>query len=330
MKTLDEKLQRIAKDPACRDFILIDAKDADMAFGLAATGAEADGRLRSQPEYRRQMVENLEQGLVDGVLMSPSTADLLARHEKRFVGTRVTPAVRTNDSTDIWLASEGRYRETPSRPFRSASLEQLMYGGVKAAEDAAADVDLGLYSITFNNDAESDLRSLEAYKRFREEASEKGFRHFLEVFDPNRLSEPITDVARYVADCVVRTLAGAVGSARPLFLKVAYHGPAAMEQLADYDPSMIVGILGGSSGTSYDAFFQLWEARKYGARAAIYGRMINNSEHQPTFIQHLRWLADGDATDPREMVRSYHAAIGELGFRPIRDLESDLEATNRA
>ncbi len=38
-KSLDHKLTRIAADPACRDFILADAKDADMAYGLAAPGA---------------------------------------------------------------------------------------------------------------------------------------------------------------------------------------------------------------------------------------------------------------------------------------------------
>jgi hypothetical protein len=46
MKTLDAKLAAIHADPVgALDFILADAKDADMAFGLAATGAEP-ARLR--------------------------------------------------------------------------------------------------------------------------------------------------------------------------------------------------------------------------------------------------------------------------------------------
>ncbi len=118
------------------------------------------------------------------------------------------------------------------------------------------------------------------------------------------------------------------GKARPLFLKVVYHGPAAMEQLAGYDARLIVGILGGSSGTTLDAFQQLWEAKKYGARVALYGRMINNSEHQLTFIEHLRGLADG-RLEPREAVRSYHAALGRLKIAPYRTLEDDLQATPR-
>ena len=39
-KSLDTKLARIVSDPGCRDFILADAKDADMAFGLAAPGSQ--------------------------------------------------------------------------------------------------------------------------------------------------------------------------------------------------------------------------------------------------------------------------------------------------
>ena len=38
-KSLDQKLARILADPSCRDFILADAKDADMAFGLSRPAA---------------------------------------------------------------------------------------------------------------------------------------------------------------------------------------------------------------------------------------------------------------------------------------------------
>ena len=38
MKSLDAKLAEIKANPASREFILADAKDADMAFGVRATG----------------------------------------------------------------------------------------------------------------------------------------------------------------------------------------------------------------------------------------------------------------------------------------------------
>lgn len=42
VKSLDAKLDRIHADPSgAADFILADAKDADMAFGLGATGVDA-------------------------------------------------------------------------------------------------------------------------------------------------------------------------------------------------------------------------------------------------------------------------------------------------
>ena len=46
-KSLDQKLARILGNPSCRDFILADAKDADMAFGLSRAGAEP-GVLRQR------------------------------------------------------------------------------------------------------------------------------------------------------------------------------------------------------------------------------------------------------------------------------------------
>ena len=102
---------------------------------------------------------------------------------------------------------------------------------------------------------------------------------------------------------------------RPLFLKIVYHGPAAMEALARYDRSLVVGILGGSAGTTFDAFHMLWEAKKYGARVALYGRKINNAEHQLSFIEHLRAVAD-DQLEPVEAVKAYHGALERLGIRP--------------
>ena len=49
-----------------------------------------------------------------------------------------------------------------------------------------------------------------------------------------------------------------------MFLKIPYFGPEALEQLVSYDSSVVVGILGGSAGTTFDAFQMLWEAKKHG------------------------------------------------------------------
>ena len=334
-KSLDSKIQRILADPRCKDFILADAKDADMAYGIAAPGRSPEhhaqeGRFRSLAEYRELIRENVRQGLVDIMLMSSSTNEALTIRERLFDNSPVTPAIRANDATDVWAAQGGSYLGEPSRPFRSAAIDEAMCGKPACAvEERTRGADLGLYSVTFNNDLALDHQTLTAYRTFTAEAAAKGFRHFLEVFDPNAPQGPLPNLPRYVNDMIVRTLAGVAGPARPIFLKVAYHGPAAMEQLAGYDSRLIVGILGGSSGTTFDAFHQLAEARKHGARAALYGRMINNAEHQLSFIEHLRALADGQ-TEPAEAVRSYHAALARQKIRPYRSLEDDLKAAPRA
>jgi len=334
MKTLDAKLQRIVADPSCDDFLIADAKDADMAFGIASPGAktqaDADaGRFRTLAEYREQIRQNVAQGLIDIMLMSASTSEVLTIREGLFADSTITPAVRMNDATDIWSAAGANYRNHPALPFRTALFDHAVYGKLDAAGDLdRSGVDLGLYSITFNNCADYDSETLNAYHEFRIEAERTGFRHFLEVFDPNCLQAPVENMGRFISDNIARTLAGVVESGRPIFLKIAYHGPAAMEQLVEYDRSVVVGILGGASGTTLDAFHQLWEAKKYGARVALYGRMINNSEHQLTFIQHLRWLADGEIGDPAEAVRSYHGQLQKLDIAPYRPLDDDLKSTD--
>jgi len=336
-KSLDVKIARILADSACRDFILADAKDADMAFGLAAPGKSPEhhaheGRFRTLDEYRQLIREVVGQGLVDIMLMSASTSEVLTIQERLFDSSHVTPAVRANDTTDIWLAAgAGRYAAQPSRPFRTATIDHIMCGKVECEPaERTLGADLGLYSVTFNNDVETDLRVLEAYREFRLEAERKGFRHFLEVFDPNAPGEhPPADLPRFINDHIVRTLAGVTSRGRPLFLKIPYHGPAAIEALAGYDRSLVVGILGGSSGTTFDAYHMLWEAKKYGARVALYGRKINNAEHQLTFVKYLRLVAD-DEIAPAEAVRAYHADLKRLGIRPYRTLEDDLAATATA
>ena len=127
-------------------------------------------------------------------------------------------------------------------------------------------------------------------------------------------------------DHIVRLLAGVPSASRPLFLKIPYLGPAAMEELCAYDSSLIVGVLGGCPGTTRDAFHLLSEAKKYGARVALFGRRINTAEHQLAFVEHLRRVADGQMTSA-DAVKSYHNALNLLHTTPRRTLREDLELT---
>ena len=339
LKSLDQKLADIHAHADSRAFILADAKDADMAFGVAAPGRSperSDGSFRSLQEYRGHIRDNVRQGLLDIMLMSISTNEVLTIRQRLFDGSAVTPAVRANDTTDIHVARGAVYPKQPSRPFRTAVLDHALFGEL-ADSDGQRDsqrvvgANLGLYSVTFNNDLELDRRTLEAYREFRVEAERKGFRHFLEIFDPNAPVNPIAteQLGGFINDMVVRTLAGVPQSGRPLFLKMVYHGPRFMEELVRYDRHLVPGVLGGSAGTTYDAFKLLSEAKKYGARAALFGRKINSSEHQLSFIQFLRLIAD-DEVSPEEAVKAYHGVLQGMGIKPQRPLEKDMELTSGA
>ena len=330
-KSLDEKLRSIHADPSgSREFIIADAKDADMAFGIGAPGLsperhDGEVRYKNLAQYRQQIREVIQQGIVDIVLMSASTAEQLVIRERLFDGSPVTPAARANDATDVHVPRGGRVHEEPARPFRTASLDHMQCGRLDCAPDERRlGVDLGLYSVTFNNQLQFDLQTLQQFKEFREEAERKGFRYFLEIFDPNVPGAVAPDVMPgFINDLVARTLAGVTSAGRPIFLKMVYHGPRAMEELVSYDPHLVVGVLGGAAGTTLDAFQLLYEAKKYGARAALFGRKINQAECQLAFIEFLRCIADG-VIEPVEAVRAYHAVLEKLGIRPQRSLEEDL------
>ena len=301
-----------------------------MAFGIGAPGKsperhDGEVRFKTLAEYRDQIREIVQQGIVDIMLMSTSTSDALTIQERLFDNSHITPAARANDTTDIHVVRGGNLHTPASRPFRTAALDHIQCGHLDCSdEERSRGADLGLFSVTFNNDLDSDLRTIEHYKQFREEAERKGFRHFLEIFDPNIPGAIAPELqAGFINDLIARTLAGVASAGRPVFLKMVYHGPQAMEELVAYDPHLIVGILGGSSGTTLDAFKLIHEAQKYGARVALFGRKINNAECQLAFVQFLRMITDGEIS-PEEAVRAYHGTLEKLSIRPVRTLEEDL------
>jgi hypothetical protein len=343
LKRLDEKLARIRAGTATdRDFIIADAKDADMAFGVTAPGPQQTGKCRhgynesegcwkTLPDYLEQIRAIIRQDLVDIVLLSASNLERLAMQEGLFRDSAITPAARANDTSDIWVVRGGKYPHKPSRSFRTATLDHIKYGRITQDHDSPTlGAELGLYSITFTNDLDWDHRSLEEFHDFRLEAERKRFRYFLEVFNPN--VDPGFDPRKtgaFLNDHIVRCLAGVTNAGRPLFLKIPYNGPGPLEELVSYDPSLVVGILGGSAGTTLDAFQLLHDAKTHGARVALFGRKINLSEHPLAFVSYLRRIADGDIA-PLEAVRAYHADLQREGIRPQRPLSADTRPTTQA
>ena len=339
MQYLLNKLETIRTGRVSNAFILADARDADMAWGIPSFGRKRDTvseatrngsshAYRSVAEFLDEIRQVVEQDVIDILLASASMMEVLAHRERRFERSHVTPAVRINDTTDIWCQRGAGYVKSASQPFSSAYIEEVQYGCLTAPRTGKPVVNLGLYSMTFNNSLEADLHTLNAFHEFRAKAERLGFRYFLEVFAPNvedaRMSkEQIPD---FVNDQITRSLAGVPSGGRPLFLKIPYFGPGPLEDLVAYDPSMVVGILGGSSGTTYDAFKLLSEAQKYGARVALYGRKIKNAESPLLFIRMLRAIVDGDIS-PEEAVGTYHGELAKEGIKPWRSLEDDSRLT---
>ena len=62
---------------------------------------------------------------------------------------------------------------------------------------------------------------------------------------------------------------------------------------------------------------------------ALYGRKINNAEHQLAFIEFLRLIAE-DTVGPEEAVHAYHGVLQGKGITPKLSLEQDLELTEQS
>ncbi len=321
MPILDKKLANIqAGNYTPADFIIADAKDGDIGFGRAAPVADPNkpGQHTPRATHLQAIRDMTKTGLVDIMLMSASTAERLSK-EGLFEGSDVTPAIRLNDTTDIWSARGGRYREEASRHHRTARVDQ-----------ARKIADLGLYSVTFSNQRDIDAENAEAYTAFRADASANNMRHFLEVFNP-AFDIKLTgdaDMGAFINDNIVRTLAGVMEADFPKFLKLQYNGPRAMEELASYDPaSLIVGILGGSAGTARDTFELLSQAEKYGARVALFGRKIHLAESPIDIVTGMRQVVAREVT-PEEAVKAYHGELQKKGIKPVRSLDDDIQITD--
>ncbi len=328
-----DKLARIKAGRYKRgDFIIADAKDSDMAGGVTTAGVKR-GPVGTKDRYytRSEFLENIgrivEQDIVDIMLVSVSNLEALNKRGVFHTG-KVARAVRVNDTTDVWGAIRGAdYTSHPSRPFRSAVLEREGQPIELIKENV---IDIGLYSITFNNDIEHDHRSLEEFSLFRKEAALVGLKYFLEVFNPNvdpRMSPD--NVPSFVNDCILRSLAGVLEVDRPQFLKVVYNGPEALEELAGHDTDLVVGVLGGSAGTTRDCFELISQAERFGGRVALFGRKINLAESPLDLIALMRTVADADIT-PEEAVLAYHEQLRQAAIVPARMLDEDRKVTSAA
>lgn len=323
-KRMDAKLARIAAgDYRPTDFIIADAKDGDMALGCGTAGPELDaggrptGKMRPMKVYRDDMERMVASDVIDIMLTSLSSMEYLTGRGV-LAGSQVTPAVRLNDGSDIWHWRGADYKRLPTVPFRTARLDRVR-----------PVADLGLYALTFFNDLDQDRRTIDAYAAFRDEASAAGVRHFLEVFNPQfevRCEDGV-DFATYNNDAIAKVLAGVSRLDAPIFLKVAYNGPRATEELASWDPGrIIVGVLGGASSTTRDTLELVGQAERHGARVALFGRKIFFAEDSVGIVRAMRLVIE-EGVSSEEATKVYHDGLAKAGVRSRKPLAEDLELT---
>ena len=325
-KKLDTKLARIIGGKyKPTDFIIADAKDADMSLGVTAAaprpgnemGAAGPGIYPTRQEYIGDMKALIEQGDIDIMLTSAANGEVLSMKPGQL--KKVTLAVRGNDTTDIWNPRKSNHLGSPSRAFQTVNLKRVRKF-----------CDLVLYSMTFNNDTDADLQSLAAFKEFRMQAGDLGMRYFLEVFNPNaptNLKE--VDYGSFVNDSIVRSLAGVTAAERPLFLKVAFNGGKHLQELTEHDSTLVVGLLGGPPGTTRDTFELLKQGERAGARVALFGKKIQRAESQSDIVRLMRPVIEGSMT-PDKAVEEYHKSLTEKKITPKRSLTVDRQITEPA
>ena len=105
-----------------------------MAWSIESPGlvveSAPDGHpvRRTMEQFRQDMRYIVKQGET-GVLPAAGSTTSLPTVEKRlFDRTDMMPAVRANDTTNVWRARHSSYRSKPSRPFTTCTLEGKRFG----------------------------------------------------------------------------------------------------------------------------------------------------------------------------------------------------------
>jgi hypothetical protein len=308
-KSLQGKIRALQANPSSSGtFVLGDAKDSDLALrglparvGRSLERPDANFPYPSREAFLDQIAELIESGPLDLMVVSPRVAEETAQR--------------------------GVFRQCPVSPvIRSAQGHWLPQAAV-AEGGPSFEGPIPLFGVGFCRDEAMDQAELDAYERFRLKAGAAHVRHLLELYpscgcdggEPQRVDD-------ILADRLLHSLLEVPPVARPMLVQAPYYGPRLMESLAESLPGMPVGIVGGPAGTTFDAFRLLAESKRYGARAAIFGRRISAAEHQPAFVRFLDYLAKDDVR-PEEAVHAYHGVLQGLGIRPFRELKEDLMPT---
>ena len=294
--------------------IFVFAADPLATVGIQGLGYVLHPRphYRTRPEFLQLQRDLVADGSIDGLLMTPADAEVLALEEGLFDGTPVTPLVRMNAETAIWSPRYGTYQSQHSRPFQTVFPDDAQaYCESLVAPALECRVSLGLYSITLNNDVVADERMLNAYIQFAHTVGEmEGFDHILEVFLPNIKLPGLDDEKRgmYVADSIVRTMNYLRKHQRPRFIKTAYTTAKVWNELTRFDPSLIIGALGGPRENARKTLQLANNVIQNGGHAILFGRTIFGEQSPVGIARALRNVLD-EQMSPEEAHSMYQQLL---------------------
>jgi hypothetical protein len=296
---LGERIFQKLANPAQlnRSPIFVFAADPLAAGGVQGLGMERTPRPhhRTRPEFLQLLREMTADGFIDGLLMTPADAEVLALQEKIFDHSPVTPCVRMNAETGIWSPRHGQYRSQFSLPFQTVPLNDAAYCEELAGAVTACHVRIGLYSITLNNDVDHDERTLNAYLQFAKAVGRMShFNHFLEVFLPNVNRKGLSDeqCGAYAADSIARTMSYLRQRERPLWIKTEYTTPEIWRQLCEFDPTLIIGALGGPRHSPRRSLQLAHDVISNGGKVILFGRTVFEEDNPRLIAQALRSVLD--------------------------------------
>lgn len=308
-----EKLNRpesLADSP-----VFIFAGDAQAAGGLRGLGAAGTPRRwRRRADFLQLCRDLCADGAIDGCLMTPADAEVLAVDERYFDTSPITPLVRTNAETMIWNPRHGTYRSSPSKPFLTVRPADAGFCRDQICKTQDFNIRLGLYSITLNNEVVLDEDTLGAYLTFAHEVGRTpGFDHFLEVFPPNLPQHGLSDeaVGEYVADSIVRTMSYLRRHERPRFIKTAFSTPAVWRELCEFDLTLPIGALGGARSDARGTLELAHQVIANGGKLILFGRAVFEDESPLAICRALRQVLDGG--DPAAAYEAYRADVNRGG-----------------
>ena len=245
MYRIDDKLARIrAGDYAKGDFIIADAKDGDMGPSMRSCGPRRrkDGTqdgFRTRGEFLDSVEAIVRQDVVDVMLTSLSNYEALAARGV-YEGSRVMPAGSAPTTPPTSGCSAAPATRLSPRARSAAPTWRA-----QRRSDASSASTRSPSTTTSTGTTPRSITSRGSARTRRRTTSGTSWRSSTRT---RRATSPPRDVPGFVSDAMMRCLAGLTKAERPEFLKIAYNGPAALEELAAYDPSVVVGILGRRRG----------------------------------------------------------------------------------